>query len=64
MIGLSKTGKTTITTAALGFKLKKTMILGMPTLQPIKKLTGVYARLKNSPEMRSITRTPAFFPIE
>ena len=35
MIGLSKSGKTTLTTAALGFKLRKTTIKGMPTLQSI-----------------------------
>ena len=62
-IGLSKSGKTTITTTILGFKLKKTKIKGIPTLQPIKILEGEYSRLVNSPEMRSITRNPAFFRI-
>ena len=48
-IGLSKSGKTTLTTSILGFKLRKTFISGIPTLQSKKKLTGEYARLVNSP---------------
>ena len=64
MIGLSKCGKTTMTTAALGYKLRKTTIKGMPTLQSIRKLEGEYTRLVNSPEMKSITRNPAFFEID
>ena len=64
LIGLSKSGKTTLSTAALGKKLKRTKILGMPTLQPIEKLEGEFARLVNSPELRSITRNPAFFEIQ
>jgi hypothetical protein len=31
--GLSKSGKTTIITAVLGYKMKKTIINGIPTIQ-------------------------------
>jgi len=64
LIGLSKAGKSTIATVATGHPVRSTQINGLPTLQPVKKLTGEFERLVNSPEMRSITRVPAFFNIK
>ena len=63
VIGLSKSGKTTTITSALGFKMQATTVLGLRTIQPVEKLTGEYARLINSPELKSITRNPAYFKI-